>query len=125
MSFNEEIAERLIAQMAAANTKLTLIQHDIRKLPALCEDIAVVKSQMLALLGNGQPGRISRLEASVFANEQRSREQEQKLHSLISQGAEASAFFRGKLSGIAVLTGSLSGLLALTFEAVKFLKGIR
>jgi len=125
MSFSEEMAERLIAQIAAANTKLTLIQHDIRKLPALCEDMAVVKSQMLALLGNGQPGRISRLETSVIASEQQSREQEQRLQRLISCSAETSAFFRGKLSGVAVVTGAISGFIALLLEAVKVLKGIR
>lgn len=125
MPFSEEITERLIQQIAAANSKLTLIQHDMRKLPGLCEDMAVVKSQMLALLGNGQPGRMSRLEESVGASEQRSYEQEQKLHALIADQAEASAFFHGKLAGAAVLAGSLSGFLALIFEAVKVLKGIR
>ena len=89
MPFSEETTERLIQQIASANTKLTLIQDDIRKLPGLCEDMAVVKSQMLALLGNGQPGRISRLEESLVANEQRSHEQEQQLHSLIADQAEA------------------------------------
>lgn len=125
MPFSEETTERLIQQIASANTKLTLIQDDIRKLPGLCEDMAVVKSQMLALLGNGQPGRISRLEENLAANEQRSHEQEQQLHSLIADQAEASAFFRGKLAGVAVLAGSLSGFLALICEAVKLLKRIR
>ena len=125
MTMTEETAQQLINQIATVNARLTLIQHEIKRLPALSEDMAVVKSQMLALLGNGQPGRIARLEASVNANEQRAREHDQKLHALISQRAEDSAFFRGKLSGIAVVAGSLSGFLALIFEAVKVLKGIR
>src|SRR5215468_5362643 len=125
MPLTEETVQQLITQIASANARLALIQHEIRRLPALSEDMAVVKSQMLALLGNGQPGRIARLEASVAANEQRAREHEQKLQALISDNAEASAFLRGKLSGIAVVTGSLSGFLALIFEAVKVLKGIR
>ena len=124
MTMTEE-TQQLITQFATVNARLTLIQHEMRRLPALSEDMAVVKSQMLALLGNGQPGRIARLEASVAANEQRAREHEQKLHALISDKAETSAFLRGKLSGIAVVTGSLSGFLALIFEAVKVLKGIR
>jgi len=125
MPLTEETAQQLIAQVATANARLALIQHELRRLPALSEDMAVVKSQMLALLGNGQPGRIVRLEASVAANEQQAREQEQKLLALISQRAEESAFFRGKLSGVAIMAGSLSGLLALIFEAVKMLKAIR
>ena len=69
MPLTEETAQQLITQIATANTRLALIQHEIKRLPALCEDMAVVKSQLLALLGNGQPGRISRLEESVAATE--------------------------------------------------------
>jgi|SRR5438270_282619 len=125
MPLTEETAQQLITQIATANTRLALIQHEIKRLPALCEDMAVVKSQLLALLGNGQPGRISRLEESVAATEQRANEQEQKLRALIADKAEASAFFHGKLAGAAIVGGSLSGFLALIFEAVKVLKGIR
>ena len=125
MTMTEETAQQLITQIATVNARLTLIQHEMRRLPALSEDMAVVKSQMLALLGNGQPGRVARLEASVAANEQLAREQEQKLRALISERAEDNAFFRGRVSGAAIVTGSLSGFLALIFEAVKVLKGIR
>jgi len=124
MPLTEETVQQLITQIASANARLALIQHEIRRLPALSEDMAVVKSQIIALLGNGQPGRISRLEKSVAANEQRAHEQEQKLRTLIGDHAEASAFFHGKLAGAAIVTGSLSGFLALIFEAVKVLKGI-
>ena len=123
MPFTEETAQQLITQIATANARLALIQHEIRRLPALSEDMAVVKSQMIALLGNGQPGRISRLEEGVAANEQRAHEQEQKLHALIADKAETTAFFHGKLAGAAIVAGSLSGFLALIFEAVKVLKG--